>query len=248
MSRTKQFTRLVMVVGFESGCLAGLLLLGRRPWLRIRWSGLGAWLRATPAEDAIAACVWFAAVGGAIWLTGSTLIYVIARASRVPALIRSVEWMTLPTIRRAIERTLGPVLVAATMTATPVLAEPPPSFVVVVDRDGTLLPPGLVGPLPAHSETSAGAAGPAGPPLLTNSQEPPTAVVEASTEAVKVRSGDNLWVICRRHLTGALGRLPANDEIAPYWRQVIARNQPHLISGNPDLIYPGEVIKLPPTG
>ena len=218
-----------MVVGFETGCLAGLLLLGRRSWLSMPWSGLRPWLRVTPAEDAIAACVWIAALGCAIWLTGSTLIYVIARASAAPALIRAVEWMTLPAIRRVTERALGLVLVAATVTATPVLADPPLSFIAVVDRDGTLLPPGLAGPLPVGSERSAGSAG---PPLLTNSQEPPTALVSASPGAVQVRSGDNLWVICRRHLTSALGRLPANEEVAPYRRQVIAHNQPHLISGH----------------
>jgi nucleoid-associated protein YgaU len=189
-----------------------------------------------------------AALGCAIWLTGSTLIYVIARASRVPLLIRSVEWMTLPAIRRVTERALGLVLVAATMTATPVLAAPPPPFITVVDRDGSLLPPGLAGPLPVGIDRSASSAGSAGPPLLTNSQDPPTDLVGASMEAVHVRSGDNLWVICRRHLTGGLGRLPANEEIAPYWRQVIARNQSSLISGNADLIYPGEVIELPPAG
>lgn len=63
-----------------------------------------------------------------------------------------------------------------------------------------------------------------------------------------VRSGDNLWIICRRHLTDALGRPVTNEEIAPLWRRVIAHNQPNLISGNPDLIYAGEVIAMPPSG
>ena len=245
MSRSRQAARLVAVVGFEIGCLGGLFLLGQQPWLRIRWSDWGTWVRITPAEDAIAAFAWLAAAACAIWLTGSTLVYTVARASRVPALIRSVEWMTLPPIRRVTERVLGAVLVAATMTATPVRAEPPPPFLAAVDHDEPLLPPGLTGPVSPVPERNADPAGSTGVP---DPGKPPAAGVEAAAEVVQVRSGDNLWVISRRHLTGALGRVPGNDEIAPYWREVIARNRPHLLSGNPDLIYPGEVIRLPPTG
>ena len=102
--------RLVLVLGIEAAALIGLLHLGRRPWLRIDWSDLGTWLRVTPTEDALAALVWLAALGCVVWLTGSTLLYLVARASRVPALIRSVEWMTLPAIRRVTEGALAAVL------------------------------------------------------------------------------------------------------------------------------------------
>ena len=170
MSRSRQAARLVAVVGFEIGCLGGLFLLGQQPWLRIRWSDWGTWVRITPTEDAIAAFVWLAAVACAIWLTGSTLVYAVARASRVPALIRSVEWMTLPAIRRVTERALGAVLVAATMTATPVRAEPPPPFFAVVDHDEPLLPPGLTGPVSPGPEQNADPAGSTGVP---HPEEPP---------------------------------------------------------------------------
>ena len=61
--------------------------------------------------------------------------------------------------------------------------------------------------------------------------------------------GDNLWVISRNRLAQVLQR-PASQlsdhEIAAYWMRVIAANQGHLRSGDPDLIFPGEVIQLPP--
>ncbi len=44
-----------------------------------------------------------------------------------------------------------------------------------------------------------------------------------------------------------MSRLPANSEISPYWRLVIDENLDNLRSGDPDLIYPGEVIELPAT-
>lgn len=61
--------------------------------------------------------------------------------------------------------------------------------------------------------------------------------------------GDNLWVISRDHLAQVTER-PASElsdhEIAAYWLRVIAANRGSLRSGNPDLIFPGEVIQLPP--
>ncbi len=58
---------------------------------------------------------------------------------------------------------------------------------------------------------------------------------------VVVKKGDHLWKISARHLDGQAG----NGEIAPYWRRVVEVNTPRLRSGDPDLIYPGEIVHLP---
>jgi uncharacterized membrane protein YgcG len=64
-----------------------------------------------------------------------------------------------------------------------------------------------------------------------------------------VARGDNLWAIARDHLSrlrsGGSGE-PTNREVAEYWLQVIEANRDRLRSGDPDLIYPGEEIVLPP--
>jgi nucleoid-associated protein YgaU len=248
MHRLARIARLVAVMVFEAGALGWLLHLGRRPWLRIRWSELGRWLRVTPAEDALVTMIWLAAIGCVIWLAGSTLLYLAARASRMPVLIRSVEWMTLPVIRRVSEGALAAILATATMPAPPAWADPPPPIVVVVDSDGALLPPGLAGhPANTRRETL---------PLIETSVPPLPAFPHETRSSgevprpveVTVEAGDNLWIMSRRRLTAVLGRRPTNQEIAPYWRQVISHNQPHLISGDPDLIYAGEVVEMPPTG
>ena len=57
--------------------------------------------------------------------------------------------------------------------------------------------------------------------------------------------GDHLWALAERRVSAVLGRPAADHEIAPYWRDVISSN-PELRSGDPDIIYPGEVIVLPP--
>lgn len=62
-----------------------------------------------------------------------------------------------------------------------------------------------------------------------------------------VRPGDHLWKIAGEHLTIVLERTPTESEHARYWVEVIDAARPVIRSGDPDLIYPGEEIPLPPT-
>ena len=62
-----------------------------------------------------------------------------------------------------------------------------------------------------------------------------------SPDSVVVRRGDHLWKISAR----ALGTDSADSAVAPYWVEVVDVNRPRLLSGDPDLIYPGELILLP---
>ena len=69
--------------------------------------------------------------------------------------------------------------------------------------------------------------------------------VSASSEAVTERTvvvvpGDHLWKISARILEGT------NRDVAGYWIEVVETNREHLRSGDPDLIFPGEVVSLPP--
>jgi nucleoid-associated protein YgaU len=75
-------------------------------------------------------------------------------------------------------------------------------------------------------------------PVSLEKGPPPATVV--------VQPGDHLWKISKSHLEAILDRTAQPREIDPYWRAVIETNRGGLISGNPDLIYPGEVITLPP--
>jgi hypothetical protein len=53
-------------------------------------------------------------------------------------------------------------------------------------------------------------------------------------------AGDNLWSIAAAHI----GARRAAD-VAPYWRQVVDANRSTLRSGDPNLIFPGELVALP---
>jgi len=62
---------------------------------------------------------------------------------------------------------------------------------------------------------------------------------------VVVHPGDNLWLIARAALTPATGRPPDERAVARYWLAVIDANRATLRSGNPNLIFPGEIVTLP---
>ncbi len=64
---------------------------------------------------------------------------------------------------------------------------------------------------------------------------------ETSETTVVVERGDHLWKIAARHLE----QTGSDQPIAPYWRSVVEINRDELRSGDPDLVYPGEVVLLP---
>jgi nucleoid-associated protein YgaU len=64
-----------------------------------------------------------------------------------------------------------------------------------------------------------------------------------------VAEGDNLWTIARARLVEIRKRRASelsDREVAAYWIKVVAENRRRLRSGDPNLIYPGETIELPP--
>ncbi len=100
--------------------------------------------------------------------------------------------------------------------------------VVLILLVGALIATGFAGATPATQVRL--------PVTLTSGDEPPEVL-----ESVVVETGDHLWLISARHL----GEDATSGDIAPYWRQVVDVNTPRLRSGDPNLIYPGEVVELP---
>jgi nucleoid-associated protein YgaU len=86
------------------------------------------------------------------------------------------------------------------------------------------------------------------PPAVVPASPEPAPAPEPAAGTHRVVPGDNFWRIARAHLQKTWDRPPDNAEVARYWRQVIALNRERLRSGDPDLIFPGEIFDLPDPG
>lgn len=83
-----------------------------------------------------------------------------------------------------------------------------------------------------------------------NSESKATSQVAPSTASTyTVQAGDNLWSIAESTLaannTANNTEATTTETVGAYWAEVIALNRSQLRSGNPSLIFPGEVLQLP---
>jgi hypothetical protein len=73
-------------------------------------------------------------------------------------------------------------------------------------------------------------------------EEPPD-----TTAGYEVAAGDSLWTIAAHTLEAARGVPPTEAELHGYWRSLIEVNRVRLADpANPDLIFPGQSLVLPP--
>ncbi len=96
---------------------------------------------------------------------------------------------------------------------------------------------------PAETAGQGAEPSPLAPPPSSPSPSPPPPEPRPDAQARhRVVAGEHLWGI-------AAGRADATAsaaEVAGYWTRVVAVNRARLVSGDPDLIYPGETVVLPP--
>lgn len=172
------------------------------------------------------------------------MLYLAARATRLPALVAGVRWATLPGVRRVVDGVVAASVVGSAVVGNAAAAAPAALAYVphaAGDRDDLASPPPVVaapgpvvGPAPA---------GPAPAPAA-----PPGDSARSGGATHEVVRGENLWSIAEAHLAAELQRPAASlgtDEVRPYWVRVVRENRSRLASGDPDVIFPGERV-VPP--
>ncbi len=203
-------------------------------------------------EVAVGALLRLVGLAAGYWLTATTVIYLLATLSRVPVAVRAVHWATFPPLRRLADLVAARTLVAALILPLPQAEVINPGYVPIPAGDPpspattttdippptTDIPPPTIVPLPPMAEKRPLTAPPPG--------QPPDTEVSADTMEVVVKSGDNIWDLAAARLADLLGRPPTSREVVPYWQRVIEENQSRIRSGDPDLIFPGEILILPP--
>jgi hypothetical protein len=77
--------------------------------------------------------------------------------------------------------------------------------------------------------------------------EPVDAPIAAPLTERVLTPGDHLWSVAEQQVEAVLGRPATDEEITRYWRRVLEVNRASLADpANPDLVFSGQVIVLPP--
>lgn len=254
--------RLVGLIALEVAAVPLLRGSGDSTSAGIEWRHLGRWATDTAPEDAVVAVVRLLGMGLATWLLASTVLYLLARLTHVPALIRGVSWATIPAVRRIVDAAVAAsVFGGAVLGPHPAVAQvvAPPPVVVELNTTTTTAPTHRYVPVPAGDRlapvptTARAAPTTTLAPTATSPAATATTVLPAPAAPVRqpidhvhtVVAGDNLWTIAAAELSRQTGRT-AEADIRDYWLQVIDANRSRLLSGDPYLIYPGESILCPP--
>lgn len=256
----------------EAGALVLLHRLGSYGSATVEWGDFGRWLAETPPEELLVALVRMAALALAWWLAASTALYALARVTRVPSLVRAVEWATLPGVRRLIDGIAATTVAAGSVLGTSSVAGAAPAdrTAVVVRLESEDTSPATAPryrprpagsgdgdrPVPAPTAAAGTTALPTRIPMssavldggdTSSFTAGPTEEPEDAAHYV-IQPGDNLWEIAERHLAKITGRHEtdlASAEVWRYWVRLVDHNRGRLRSGDPDLIYPGEHLTLP---
>jgi hypothetical protein len=249
--------RVTSLLLFEVLSIAALHGLGTSRGFNVQLRDLPA--PTTRVEDAVASGLRYLALVLGYWMLISTLLYLAARIGEFSTALRAIRWITLPPIRRAVDRGLAVgITISSLLTSLQAVAQTPPPPVeqtyapaptgsgttsepVIVVEDETYIPPGVFIPPPSD-------VGRVAVPEVDPVPSLPTHLLFAQPgpETYEVAVGDNLWSIAFAHLSETTGGRPSEGEVAAYWVELIAANLTSLTSSDPDLIYPGEEVVLPP--
>ena len=222
----------MLVVCLAVGSLAALVAT-RPPLTGSVWSG---------GDDLALAVAWAVALAASAWLFVATGTCVVALGLARPRLARRIAPALPFGIRSLVEIAIVGSCAVLPALPAPALGPPRVSAVVVDDEPVVRAPETPARETPAPVETAPIPRSAPGPP-----SPPPRSTPPPSTPRSRVVApGDNLWLIARASLTEALGGRPRDADVARYWHAVIAQNRSTLRSGDPSLIFPGEIVTLPP--
>ncbi|MDQ1455096.1 MAG: resuscitation-promoting factor RpfA [Actinomycetota bacterium] len=237
---------LTRVAALEVAIATALVAMARRLDVGVVFAGRGWWMYAGTADLAIV-LIWWTAAAVAAWTALTTMTCLASRT--VPRLrgLRALDACTVPFVRRAVDHFLTwtlAVTCAGTAIAAPAYARSAPA-----SAPGSTAPPAVVRVTPDGEIVVAPGRERASTPAPTPPSTPPTSNARPATTATTVHvvvAGDNLWRIASERLADDRGLVPSDAVIAPYWSRVVDANRATLRSGDPNLIFPGEVVDLPP--
>ena len=252
------WTAALLVVGAAMlaaghGALAPPRLLAPSTW--------DEWAASRPAPDAAIAVLRLVVLALDGYLLGATLVAVLLRLVHAERAITVADLLTVPAVLRVVQTGLGVGLVGASVAAATAgstggsLRPTRADAALVISADE----PPLLREVPSHpaaastTSTSTTSASTTTTTALAAPAEPspndaPVVTAPDAAEGATwlVRPGDHLWSIAERTLASAWARPVSDDEVTPYWRELVEHNRDRLADpSNPDLIFPDQTILLP---
>jgi len=244
-------------IGLVAGCgtlvalLVGLHRIGTTPGMQIDWADPVGWISRASVEDTLLALLRTIGLAAGYWILAGTACYALLRHRVSPPHLSRA--LIPPVVRRLVDRALA-ASVAISILTTPLgpamaaASVPEPTVAVYdINRDGIPVP--HITPRQSGADVVDGVAGDPIPTIGTVPVAAPgrtDAAVAAAATNYTVVAGDNLWAIAAHRLRESVGTQHSTAVIARYWRRLVAANAGTLRSGDPNLIYPGEVVLLPP--
>lgn len=253
MSRTHAWMRLlawvvVLLAGLAALSAAGRGALGPPPLSSP--SGWGSWLGARPPVVAAFALLRVAAMGLAWYSLGATALATVARLARGARLVALADAVSLPSVRRLTTAAIGLTLATAPLAVRAARGGGPVVTVVAQPATGgdAAGPAGGDGTAPVMRRLPDDPAqDPPGQPSGEPRPPSPAAGPRDVPATFTIGRGDHLWRMAAVTLARAWGRPPSDAQIAPYWVRVVEANRHHLADPhNPDLVFPGQVMDVPP--
>lgn len=241
----------------------------------LSWSSIDAWYQQVGPGVAVISMIRSVAVLLCSWLLVVAVLQAIASVPLLASARPAVDLVTPRHMQRLLQGVAGMSFAAAVAVPAPlasVQAEPSPDVAVmqVIEDDApastpvpppvpatTTAPPVTVPSVPTSQVSSTTVLAPAVPSQPTTAGTPPVPEVSpvatplvplpaAVTPTAVVQGGDSFWSIAEAQLQ-LLGRVPTDREVARYWERLVAANVAQLADpGNPDLLYPGQILELPP--
>jgi hypothetical protein len=220
----RRMGRLAALVAFEAAALGLLLSMHEAT---VDWTHLTAWAQTVTSEDALAAASRLVAIGCSLWLAVTTCLCAVASIAGCGGAV--ARRVTLPLVKRIVEDV---VVIGLVGTISSVAA---PAF---AGQDSAA----TAGKRPHPAEAPRLV-----PPGMASIGWSSTGARALEADRRVVVSGNSLWSIAAEAAREA-DPAASPGAIASYWRSVIAENRDRLRSGDPDLIFPGEVVVMPPIG
>jgi nucleoid-associated protein YgaU len=231
-----------------------LVVLGSMPVpvpSHLAWDEIDRWyLDVGPAVAAIAS-LRFAAQVAAGWLAIVSGLHVVAAGGgweRVGALADRLS----PRFLRSVASGAAALSLGVGLGGPAAAGGPPPSTAVMVPLDGAVTTSPSTSTV-LGSTSAAPTSTPSTSPTTTTTATPPRDRVTAPTprvaapdppasapahDEVFVEPGGSFWSIAEEEAGGRA--------VGPFWRALIELNRERLVDpSNPDLLYPGQVLRLP---